>query len=158
VIPLKKKISLLFFALLAMLWAVSAEAVEITIPAVTAEAGQAIEVPVTLDEIDNLAGVKLVLNYDPETLTYKSGMKTKETDSLMHIVNDKKPGVLIIVMAGAKGIQGKNLPIFKLSFEVKKEIKENRTTKISITEFQLMGDDLKERKATVNNHPITIKP
>mgnify|MGYP000144448133 CR=1 FL=1 len=141
-----------------MLWAVSAEAVEITIPAVTAEAGQAIEVPVTLDEIDNLAGVKLVLNYDPETLTYKSGMKTKETDSLMHIVNDKKPGVLIIVMAGAKGIQGKNLPIFKLSFEVKKEIKENRTTKISITEFQLMGDDLKERKATVNNHPITIKP
>lgn len=157
-IPLKKKISLLFFALLAMLWAVSAEAVEITIPAVTAEAGQAIEVPVTLDEIDNLAGVKLVLNYDPETLTYKSGMKTKETDSLMHIVNDKKPGVLIIVMAGAKGIQGKNLPIFKLSFEVKKEIKENRTTKISITEFQLMGDDLKERKATVNNHPITIKP
>ena len=141
-----------------MLCAVSAEAVEIRIPPLTAKSGQPLEVPITIDEIDNLAGVKLVLTYDPEILIYKSGMKTKETDSLMHIVNDKKPGLLIVVMAGAKGIKGKDLPIFTLTFEVKKDIKENRTTKISITESQLMGDDLKERKATVNSHPITILP
>ena len=141
-----------------MLWAVPAEAVEIRIPPLTAKSGQLLEVPITIDEIDNLAGVKLVLTYDPAILIYKSGMKTKETDSLMHIVNDKKPGLLIVVMAGAKGIKGKDLPIFTLTFEVKKDIKENRTTKISITESQLMGDDLKERKATVNSHPITILP
>jgi len=141
-----------------MLWTVSAEAVEIRIPPLSAKAGQTIEVPITLDDIDNLAGVKLVLTYDPDILIYKNGMKTKETDSLMHIVNDKKAGVLIVVMAGAKGIGGKNLPIFTLFFEVKKDIKENRTTKISITESQLMGDDLKERKAAVNSHPITILP
>ena len=141
-----------------MLCAVSAEAVEIRIPPLTAKSGQPLEVPITIDEIDNLAGVKLVLTYDPEILIYKSGMKTKETDSLMHIVNDKKPGLLIVVMAGAKGIKGKDLPIFTLTFEVKKDIKEKRTTKISITESQLMGDDLKERKATVNTHPITILP
>ena len=149
---------LVLCALLAMLWAVPAEAVEIRIPPLTAKSGQLLEVPITIDEIDNLAGVKLVLTYDPEILIYKSGMKTKETDSLMHIVNDKKPGLLIVVMAGAKGIKGKDLPIFTLTFEVKKDIKENRTTKISITESQLMGDDLKERKATVNSHPITILP
>ena len=141
-----------------MLWAVPAGAVEIRIPPLTAKSGQSLEVPITIDEIDNLAGVKLVLTYDPEILIYKSGMKTKETDSLMHIVNDKKPGLLIVVMAGAQGIKGKDLPIFTLTFEVKKDIKENRTTKITITESQLMGDDLKERKATVNSYPITILP
>ena len=140
-----------------MVWAVSAEAIEIKIPPLTVKSGQSIEIPIMIDEIDNLAGVKLVMTYDPETLTYKSGAKTKETDSLMHIVNDKKPGSLIVVMAGAKGIKGKDFPIFKLTFEAKKA-KENTTTKISITETQLMGDDLKERKATVNTHPITILP
>lgn len=149
---------LLLCTLLVILWAVSAEALEIRIPALTVKSGQSIEIPIMIDEIDNLAGVKLVLTYDPEVLTYKSGSKTKQTDSLMHIVNDKKPGALIVVMAGAKGIKGKDFPIFKLTFEVKKDIKENRTTKISITEFQLMGDDLKERKATIDSHPITILP
>ena len=141
-----------------MLWTVSVEAVEIKIPPVTAKSGQPVEIPLMIDEIDNLAGVKLVITYDPEILTYKGGMKTKETESLMHIVNDKKPGTLIVVMAGAKGIKGKDLPIFTLAFEVKKDIKENHTTQISITESQLMGDDLKERKSTVVTHPITILP
>jgi hypothetical protein len=144
--------------LLITLLAVQAWAVEIKIPPVTAKSGQSVEIPLIIDEVDNLAGVKLVMTYDPEILTYKAGMKTKETESLMHIVNDKKPGTLIVVMAGAKGIKGKDFAIFTLSFDVKKDIKENHTTKISITESQLMGDDLKERKSTVVTHPVTITP
>jgi len=141
-----------------MLWPASTEAMEIRIPPLTVKSGQSIEIPIMIDEVDNLAGVRLVMTYDPEILTYKGGLKTKETDSLMHIVNDKKPGALIVVMAGAKGIKGKDFPIFKVTFEAKKDIKEIRTTKISVTEIQLMGDDLKERKATINSHPITIQP
>ena len=141
-----------------MLWPASTEAMEIRIPPLTVKSGQSIEIPIMIDEVDNLAGVRLVMTYDPEILTYKGGVKTKETDSLMHIVNDKKPGALIVVMAGAKGIKGKDFPIFKVTFEAKKDIKESRTTKISVTEIQLMGDDLKERKATINSHPITIQP
>lgn len=149
---------LLLCTLLAMLWPASTEAMEIRIPPLTVKSGQSIEIPIMIDEVDNLAGVRLVMTYDPEILTYKGGVKTKETDSLMHIVNDKKPGALIVVMAGAKGIKGKDFPIFKVTFEAKKDIKESRTTKISVTEIQLMGDDLKERKATINSHPITIQP
>lgn len=141
-----------------MLSPASTEAMEIRIPPLTVKSGQSIEIPIMIDEVDNLAGVRLVMTYDPEILTYKGGVKTKETDSLMHIVNDKKPGALIVVMAGAKGIKGKDFPIFKVTFEAKKDIKEIRTTKISVTEIQLMGDDLKERKATINSHPITIQP
>ena len=148
----------LFCILLITLSAVQAGAVEIQIPPLTAKSGQFIDVPILVDEVDNLAGVKLVMTYDPEILTYKAGMKTKETESLMHIVNDRKPGVLIVVMAGARGIKGKEFPIFRLTFDVKKDIKESLTTQISITESQIMGDDLRERKSTFVTHPITILP
>jgi hypothetical protein len=140
------------------IWAKAAGALEIRVPPLTVKAGQSIEIPIIVDEVDNLAGVKLVLTYDPEMLTYKKGAKTKETDSLMHIVNDKKPGILILVMAGARGVKGKDLPIFTLTFDVKKGLQQNQSTKISITELQLMGDDLKEQKCTIVTHPVTVTP
>ena len=136
----------------------SAAAVEIRIPPLTVKAGEPVDIPIVLDEVDNLAGIKLVLNYDPTFLTYKAGSKTKATDPLMHIVNDKKPGLLIVVMAGAKGIKGKDIPIFTLKFETKKGLQQEQTTTISITEFELMGDDLKERKGSVVTHPLKILP
>jgi hypothetical protein len=131
-------------------------AAEIRIPPLSAKPGEALQVPVMVDGIDNLAGVKLVLKYEPDILVYRQGTKTKETDSLMHIINDKNPGVLIVVMAGAKGIKGKEFAILHLTFEVKKELQGNHTTKINITDAQLMSDDLKEIKCTVLSNPITI--
>ena len=47
----------------------------------------------------------------------------------MHIINDKTPGKLIIVTAGARGIQGKGMTILTLNF----------TVVIEIPEAQLMG-------------------
>ena len=135
-----------------------ADATEIRISPHTVKSGEIIDIPLIVDEVDNLAGLKLVLAYDPELLVFKKGAKSKETDSLMHIVNDKKAGALIIVMAGAKGIQGKNFPVFTITFEAKKGLKENRTTTISITEVQLMSDELKDIKCTTNIKPITILP
>ena len=125
---------------------------------ITARSGQFIEIPVIIDQVDNLAGVKLVMKYNKEILAYKASMKTKDTESFMHIVNDKKPGVLILVMASANGIKGERIPIMKLIFEVKKDITEKASTQISIMESQLVGDDLKERKSNITTDPITIRP
>ena len=143
---------------IAVLLESSADAVEIRIPSLTVKAGQSIDIPIIVDEVDNLAGVKLVITYDPEILTYKRGAKTRETDPLMHIVNDKKPGLLILVMAGAKGVKGKDFSIFTLTFDTKKGLQRERQTKISITESQLMGDDLKERRCTIITNPLTLTP
>ena len=115
-------------------------ATELRIPPLSARSGQTIEVPILVDEVDNLAGVKLVMSYDPEIMVFKKGAKTKQTDSLMHVVNDKKPGQLIVVTAGARGIKGKNIPIFTLTFDVKAGLKGNHKEKIGITETQLMTD------------------
>jgi hypothetical protein len=109
------------FLFISVSWPGLGGATEIRISPLTAHPGQTIDVPITIDDVDNLAGVKLVMSYDPEILVFKKGAKTKQTDSLMHVVNDKKPGQIIVVMAGARGIKGKNIPIFTLSFDVKKQ-------------------------------------
>ena len=139
-------------------WKGSVDATEIRIAPITTQPNQSIEVPIIIDEVDNLAGVKIVMSYDAEILVFKKGAKTRQTDSLMHVVNDKKPGRLIVVMAGARGIKGKNVPIFTLTFDVKPGLKGNHVTKIVITEAQLMSEQLKEIKCTVGVNSITISP
>ena len=149
---------MIFFLFISLSWQGSVGATEIRIHPITTLPNQTIDVPIIVDEVDNLAGVKLVMSYDPEILVFKKGAKTKETDSLMHVVNDKKPGQVIVVMAGARGIKGKNVPIFTLTFDVKSGLKGNHVTRIAVKEAQLMSDQLKEIKCTVVVDPITISP
>lgn len=131
---------------------------EIQIPAIKAKSGQDVQVPIIIDQVGNLAGVKLILHYDKELLTFKEGNRSPGTQSLMHIINDKTPGKLIIVMAGAKGIQGKEMTILTLNFAVKKGLTKNHTTAIEVPEVQLMGDDLKEIECKVKPGNIVILP
>jgi len=131
---------------------------EVSLSAVMGKTGQMIEVPVTVDRVAKLAGVKLILTYDAEVLTFKEGNKTPQTQSLMHIVNDKKPGRLTIVMAGARGISGKDVRLMNLIFHVKKGLKNHPKSRIEIIEIQLMGDDLKEIKASSRGCTIITAP
>jgi len=96
------------------------------------------------------------MEYDCKILIFKNGVKTKESNPLMHIVNDKKPGKLIVVMAGAKGIKGKDFPILTLTFEIKKNLTGNHTTSIRINDVHLMSDQLKEIKCDVMVNPLTV--
>jgi len=136
----------------------NAGAMELSIPALEVKAGQTIEIPVMIDAVDNLAGVKLSMEYDPEILKFKKADKTKHTSSLMHIVNDKKPGTLIIVMAGAQGIKGKNITLILLNFEADKKVTEKKTTQITIKEIQLMSDKLKDIQHTISFPALTVLP
>ena len=152
---------LVFFFLCGLITVVRVSTVmgtELYVPALKGKSGQNIDIPIRIDKVDNLAGVKLVLQYDPKILTYKKAAKTAQTSSLMHIVNDKKPGRLIVVMAGPKGIKGKDFSIISLTFEAKKGLTSNHTTAIKITEVQLMSDQLKDIKSKVKVSPITITP
>ena len=138
------------------LYPASVFSTELYIPALTGTAGQSIEVPIRIDHIDNLAGVKIAMKYDPDLLMFKKAAKTNHTSSLMHIVNDKKPGLLIVVMAGAKGIKGDDFSILTLFFDIKPGLKTNQTTQLKITEAQLMSDELNDLKFTIGIKPIVI--
>jgi len=133
-------------------------AIELYIPAMQGRSGESVDIPVMIDQVDNLAGVRLVVNYDTGVLSFKNGAKTKHTSSLMHIVNSKKSGVLIIAMAGAKGISGKNFAIFQFTFTIKKGLKDTHFTKINIASAQLMNDKLKDLNFKIKTHPLKIVP
>ena len=151
-------IASILFLLIAFSLQGSVGATEIRIPPIKARPSQTIDIPIIVDEVDNLAGVRLILSYDHEILLFKKGTKTKQTDAFIHVVNDTKPGQLIVVMAGARGIKGKNFPIFTLTFDVKNSVKGNRKVKIAITEAQLMSDQSKEIRCNIKVDPITISP
>lgn len=131
---------------------------EIYIPALSAKSGAAVDIPIKIDRTDNLAGIKLVVKYDHNILTFKKASRAESTNSLMHIVNDKKPGILIVVMAGAKGIKGKDFSILSLNFEIKKDLKDNHTTQLDITECQLMSDTLKKIDCSSKLKPLVVSP
>lgn len=144
-------------ALAAILMMVGAtQAAEISIPDLKATPGNALTIPVMLDHVDNLAGVKLVMTYDPKLLTFSKADKTKFTNSMMHIVNDKNPGTLIAVMAAARGVRGDDFPILTLIFKVNPSAEAPSEAALKIREAQLMSDDLKDIAYTTNTPPIQI--
>jgi hypothetical protein len=135
-----------------------AQGVELTFPPVETEAGGVVEIPLMVDAVENLAGVKLSLTYDKQVLTFLKAEKTRATSSLMHIVNDKKPGALIIVMAGARGIKGKKVTLLHLFFKAKNPESLPHHTELAVKEIQLMSDQLKDLSTTTVIHPILIRP
>jgi hypothetical protein len=148
----------LLFLLPAVFATSTAWGTELRIPDLKGKSGQEIRVPLVIDQTANLAGVKLILHYDKELLTFKEGARTQGTQSLMHIINDKTPGKLIIVMAGARGIQGRDMTILTLTFTIKKGLTGSNTTVIEAPEVQLMGDDLKEIECKVKPGTLVILP
>lgn len=149
---------LLFFLAPTLFAAPEARGTEIRIPDLKGKAGQEIRVPLVIDQAANLAGVKLILLYDKEILTFREGTRSQQTQSLMHIINDKTPGKLIVVMAGARGVQGKEMTILTLTFVVRKGLTGGHTTVIESPEVQLMGDDLKEIECRFKPGTVTIVP
>ncbi len=153
--------SLFLSCVMLVLTALSVSAAEIRIPAVNGTAGQTISIPIRVDQIENLAGLKIVVLYDPDIIEYQASQKTKHTASLMHVVNDKKPGRLVIVMAGAKGISGKNMDLIELHFKIREfttvSEKEIRTA-LELPEIELMSDQLVPLDYTTKIEPIRINP
>jgi hypothetical protein len=155
-----KNIKIVQFFIAAVFFLLSdvALATELYIPRVNAKPGKTIEIPIMIDKTDNLAGIKMVLKYDAKVLEYISGEKTKHTSPLMHVVNDKNPGVLVIVMAGAKGIAGKDMALFTLKFKAKAGLKTKTSAGIAIRELQLMSDQLKDIECKIKINDVVVSP
>jgi hypothetical protein len=131
---------------------------ELTVPFIQAKAGQDIRFPVVVDKIDRLAGIKLIIHYTKELLTFTGGVRSQSTDSMMHVVNDKIPGKLIVVMAAARGIGGNDITLITLNFSVKKGLAGSAEAVVDIADVQLMGDDLKDIPCKGKSGKIAILP
>ena len=131
-------------------------AMELSLASARARPGAVVKVAVMIDAVEHLAGVKLTLGWDAETLTYVSGNVTPAASSFLHVVNDRKPGRLILVMAGGRGIGGRRLKLFNLRFRVSTAVTRSQTVKINIVESQLMSDALKDLKHTERGAKIIV--
>jgi len=151
-----KRYYLYLLIFLIICFSTTASATSLIFPPFEATSGQAINIPVIIDNIDNMAGIKLSLEYDNKILIYQKGEKTRITSSLMHIINDKKPGKLIIVMAGARGVKVTNQAIINLYFKVNNIEKESVSTSFVVKEVQLMSDTLKEIDCNIKVNPVVI--
>jgi len=129
--------------LLILIIASATTAAELSIPAVTGKLGEEVKLNVTVDKVDNLAGIKLALAYDQNTLKFVKAERTSYTSNMLHVVNDKVPGRLIIVMATTKGFAGENVPLVQLAFLLLKDVKKEASVTLQITEAELLSDNLK---------------
>jgi len=150
-----------FFPLLASVFFLAlnsspVHALQLSLPTRTVTAGEEVSLPVMIDQVDNLAGFKLTISYDKDQLVFRQLQKSRQTSALMHVVNSKTPGRLIVVMAGARGIQGRNFPLAFLRFHVPAEAQGSAV--ITITAAELMSDALKKLDAKLVAGRITIRP
>ncbi len=132
--------------------ATPATGMQVRIPDAEVKVGDRFSLPVTVDRTGNLAGLKLVLRYDPALLRFTRLDKSAVTAPLMHVVNDKTPGRLIVVMAGARGVKGKDFPLAILHFTA---LKAGRSA-VTIEQWEFMADTLKPVTATIHSGTISV--
>jgi hypothetical protein len=106
-------------------------------------AGDLVTLAVMVDKVEKLAGIKLVLEYDEKVLKFVRAEKTQHTANMLHVVNDKTPGKLIIVMASARGFSAENVELVQLSYELLTDVKKGEKAPLQIIRAELMGDDLR---------------
>ena len=133
------------------------QALEISIPPTAITAGETTKIHLNIDKASNLAGVRLILSYNSTELSYAGALITPQTAQMMYVVNERKPGELIIVMAGAQGVSGDNFSILDLSFKAK-QLKSKIMSQIVINDAQLMSGQFKDLPHTLKTYPVTIVP
>ena len=154
----KSRLWLCFLFLLSLPCSQKASAAIVGTPALEIKTGETVQVPVAVDQAEGLAGIKIVLRYDSALLRFVGAEKTPASASLMHVVNDKKPGRLVIVMAGAKGINGRNVKLIVLEFKAQPDLQNRKVAAFQVDEIQLMSDQLKEIPGQAQFEPIAIVP
>lgn len=105
------------------------------------EKGGNVSYTVSADEAEALAGLKVSMSFPAGSLTYQSYKLDPALKNFMHLVNDKKPGKLILVAASANGVSGKPLNLFSLVF---KRTENQEKGALQVTGYELMSDSLKK--------------
>ena len=132
---------LLVLAVLIMLFGTTAAGAA-TLSLVPVAASSGLKVTVQADTVADLAGAKLVLVYDREALAFTEARKTPATASFMHVVNPRKPGEVIVVLASAKGISGDKLPLIEAEFSLLRKKKTGEMATVRIERCELMSEKL----------------
>ena len=149
--------------ILVLAYCITAPAVEVSIPSLTADAGSSITVPVNVDDAKGISGGDITVTFDQTILTAKEAKATELTKSLNFMPNIMA-GEVTVSMAGVKGIAEGRGAIVEIAFEVSATAKGGTSTPLTFKEAalydELGGDipvDMVNGSVTINAEepPIT---
>ncbi len=150
ILPTRKLYIILFCAVILFSWSTSGHANTANLKFMPETSGNQLRFSLVIDHAVQIAGMKITIVYDRKLLTFKSAEKSPATSSFMHVVNDKTPGKIIIVMASAKGITGDKVPLLHLEFtKFPHTDTDKKMQTITVTQIQLMNEKLKEIKTNL---------
>ncbi len=153
----KKLLSITTTCIMLVLFAVSASAMEMSIPSLSGEPGSAVTVLVNVDEAKGIAGGNITLNYDDTILTAKEVRGTELTESLTVIPNTGLKGEVRIAMAGTTGINGGSGAILEIDFDVKPEVPAGAKSDITIAEANMFDESGNKISVTIVDGSFTVK-
>ena len=127
------------------------------VPPLEVQSGINFALPIIVSQAENLAGIKLVMEYDAKLLVYEKTDKTEKTAVMMQVVNDRIPGKLILVMAGANGVSGCDLEVALVRFRAASGLTTGKTgARVAIMETEMVSGDLKSLDCRGGEYLINI--
>jgi len=139
-----------------VLFAVSAGAVEMSIPSLSGEPGSAVTVFVNVDEAKGIVGGDITLSYDDAILTAKEVRGTELIESLTVVPNTDLKSEVKIALAGAIGIGEGSGAIFEIDFDVKPDAPAGSESDITIAEAIIYDESGNEISVTIVNGTFTV--
>lgn len=129
---------------------------EIFIPEMAVNAGARVKVPIAVTKLDDIAGIRLRVRYDPGAVRFLSGVSGIR--SFIDVINNKKAGELLVVMAGPKGVTTGQRKIYHLAFEMNDSAKKENMPPFYITDAEMMNSKLKQVPCIVKIKDISVLP
>ena len=136
-------------------YCITAYAVEMSIPSLTADAGSSITVPINVDDAKGIAGGDITLTFDKNILTAKEAKSTELTKSLNFMPNIMA-GEVTLSMAGTKGIAEGSGTIVEIVFEVSAVAKGGAKSPLTFKEAALYDELGNDIPIKVVNGSLTI--
>jgi len=131
----KLKIKLIIISLI-LATSISAYAVEISIPEITADANEIIEIPINVGEVRSVFAIELTLEYDAEIIAIGQVKSTDLTKNFLKAANIVSPGKLLISLASARTLNGKGAMVIILA-RVKDKIPSGKSSPLNLTTARL---------------------
>ena len=127
----------------------------VTLPDMTGRSGDTITVSVSVDDATGIAGVELVLSYDPNLLT-ATGAQPATLTSGFEISYRIHTGKIAITMAQSTGITGGSGTLVNMSLQVSEDISPEATCPLTLTKVSLYDEDTQSISAAVRNGMFTV--
>ena len=145
-------INLIIIGFILAVSTVAAHAVEVSIPEITADANEIIEIPINIGEVKGIFAIELTVEYDAEIIIIGQVKSTDLTKNFLKASNVVSPGKLLISLASANTVNGKGAVVTILA-KIKDNLPSGKFSPLNLTIVRLNEGAV---EATVKNGKLIV--